>query len=157
MPSSSRYSSKQLQEQEAFGRFAKSLGTLAPWHKVESRPEPEPDLVCEDESGCRVAFELVSLVDEGLAKVIAAGSKARQDAFSTSDPSATIIRNKLNKKYITNAKSIELLIYTDGRIVTPDDAIIATILPWFDAVAQNPFKRVWFMGERVTVCLWNSA
>ena len=121
-----------------------------------SRPEPEPDLLCINSSGKPVAFELVSLTDPEIAKVQAAGSKAHTSAFSTADPSERIVRNKLHKSYKTNARHIELLIYTDGQIITPDDAIIPTIEPWLSAI-KHPFKHIWFMGEHETRCLWSAA
>lgn len=126
------------------------------WLSVSSRPEPEPDLLCVHASDGAIAFELVSLTDPTIAKVQAAGERARQNAFATSDPSQRIIRNKLHKKYTTSAKHIELLIYTDGQIVTPDDAIIPTIAPWLDAIT-HPFTCVWFMGERTTCRLWSAS
>jgi hypothetical protein len=144
---------KQENEQAAFGRFIRRLRTEHEWLSVVSRPEPEPDLLCSHRSAGEIAFELVSLTDPDIAEIQAAGSKARQGAFSTSDPSERIIRKKLDRKYSTEAGSIELLVYTDGQIITPDDVIVPTILPLFDAV-HHPFERVWFMGERETSCLW---
>ena len=144
---------KQQNEQSAFTRFVGRLGTENEWVSISSRPAPEPDLLCIHVKDGAIAFELVSLTDPFIAKVQAAGAKAVQNAFSTSDPSERIIRNKLHKKYSTEASRIELLIYTDGQIITPDDAVIPTVLPWFDAIS-HPFKRVWFMGEYETRCLW---
>jgi hypothetical protein len=148
-------SAKQQGEQAAFAEFARRAGMSDVWVAVVSRPEPEPDLLCTHAVDGPIAFELVSLTDPAIAQVQAAGPKAWQDPFSTSDPSQRIVRNKLRKKYATSAKHIELLVYTDGQIITPDDAIIPTILPWFDAIA-HPFRRIWFMGERSTCCLWNA-
>lgn len=148
--------SKQKNEQAAFARFARSMEMESVWLSVSSRPEPEPDLLCVHASDGTIAFELVSLTDPTIAEVQAAGSKARQDAFSTSDPSERIIRNKLHKKYTTSAKRIELLVYTDGQIITPDDAIIPTILPWLDAITHL-FSSVWFMGECTTCRLWSAS
>jgi hypothetical protein len=147
---------KQENEQAVFARFARAIETESEWLSVCSRPEPEPDLLCVHATDGPIAFELVSLTDEGLAKVLTAGAKARQDAFSTSDPSERIIRKKLNKKYMTLAKHIELLVYTDGQIITPDDVIIPTILPWLGATV-HPFSFVWFMGERTACRLWNAS
>ena len=96
------------------------------------------------------------LVDPRIAEVEACGSKARRTVFATTDPSQEIIYKKLHKRYVTKAKHIELLVYTDGRIITPDDAILASIRPWFDAVADHPFHKIWFMGDQQTLCLWNS-
>ena len=147
---------KQANEQAAFAKFARNMGMESMWLSMSSRPEPEPDLLCVHVSDGRIAFELVSLTDPAIAQVQAAGEKARQDAFSTSDPSERIIRNKLCKKYTTSAKRIELLVYTAGQIITPDDAIIPTIRPWLE-VTTNPFSRVWFRGERTTCHLWSAS
>jgi hypothetical protein len=125
--------SKQENEQAVFAKFVRCIGMENVWRSVSSRPEPEPDLLCVHASDGPIAFELVSLTDPTIAQVQAAGSKAHEDAFSTSDPSERIIRNKLRKKYTTSAKRIELLVYTDGQIITPDDAIIPTIRPWLEA------------------------
>lgn len=147
---------KQGNEQAAFGRFIERLGKKGEWTAVSSRPEPEPDLLCTHVADGPIAFELVSLTDPSIAQVQAAGPKARTDAFSTSDPSGRIIQSKLHKIYRTDAGHIELLVYTDGQTITPDDVIIPTITPWFDAVC-HPFRRIWFMGEFETRCLWNAA
>ena len=147
--------SKQQNEQRAFTRFAERLGTRDQWLSVESRPEPEPDLLCTHVTEGSIAFEVVSLTDPLIAQIQAAGDDAYQAAFSTSDPSERIIRKKLHRKYKTGEARIELLVYTDGQLVTPDDVIVPTILPWFDAI-DHQFQRVWFMGELETRCLWNA-
>lgn len=146
---------KQQQEQAVFDKFVRRLGTDRVWHCVCSQPEPEPDLLCTHVGEGLIAFELVSLTDEKIAQVQAAGSRAWNKAFWTADFSAVNIRNKLGKKYTTSAVRIELLVYTNGQIIPPDDVIIPTIKPLFDEVA-HPFKRVWFMGEHTTCCLWNA-
>lgn len=147
--------SKQQNEQRAFARFAKRLGTRDQWLSVESRPEPEPDLLCTHVTDGSIAFELVGLTDPLIAEIQAAGANAYQGAFSTSDPSERIIRKKLHRSYKTSAGRIELLVYTDGQLVTPDDVIVPTILPWFDAI-DHQFQRIWFMGELEARCLWNA-
>src|SRR5882672_2290343 len=91
-------SRKQQNEQAAFAEFVRRMGTHGDWLSIDSRPEPEPDLLCIHVDG-PVAFELVSLTDSVIAKVQAAGPKAYQDAFYTSDPAEEIIRKKLRKKY----------------------------------------------------------
>jgi len=87
-------------------------------------------------------------------KVVAAGVNARTDAFSTTDPSARIVRNKLSCTYNT-AHPIELLVYADGPIITPDDVIISTIRPIFESV-DGPYQRAWFMGEHYTCLIWQA-
>jgi hypothetical protein len=147
---------KQQREQAAFAEFVRRMGTEDKWLHVCCQPEPEPDLLCYHADDGLIAFELVSLTDQKIAQLQAAGSKSWNKAFWTLDGSERIIRDKLGKKYTTNASRIELLVYTDGQIITPDDAIIPTVLPLFDEVA-HPFKRVWFMGEQTTCCLWNDS
>ena len=145
---------KQQEEKDAFLRFVAKLGQSDEWVAVENRPEPEPDLLCLHTIDGRRAFELVSLTDESIAIRLAAGEKANIEPFSTADPSGRIIRAKLNKRYQTSVFRIDLLVYTDGRIITPDDVIIPTIQPLFDNV-PHPFDAVWFMGEFETRCLWS--
>ena len=145
-----------MNEREAFRRFVENLQQSADWGEVASRPEPEPDLLCIHVHRGPVAFELVSLVDPEIAKVFAAGPKARIEAFLTSDSSERIVRKKLEKTYTTNAPGIELLVYTDGRTILPDDGIIPTLMPLFGA-HSHPFKRIWFMGEHQTCQLWGDA
>lgn len=147
---------KQLNEQHAFRRLTERLGTQGEWLGVDSRPEPEPDLLCIHAKEGPVAFEVVSLTDPSIAQIQAAGANAYQGAFSTSDPSERIIRKKLHRSYKTSAGRIELLVYTDGQLVTPDDVIIPTIQPWFDAI-DHQFQRIWFMGEFETRCLWHAS
>lgn len=147
---------KQRNEQLAFARFAHRMGTNGLWISVTNRPAGEPDLLCVHVTDGSVAIELVSLTDPNIARVQAAGPKAYEDAFYTSDPSERIVRDKLSKKYASSVERIELLIYTDGQIILPDDAIIQTILPLFDAL-PHPFNRVWFMGQSETCCLWNAS
>jgi hypothetical protein len=131
------------------------MGTEREWSDVSSRPEPEPDLLCTHKIDGPIAFELLSLTDPELAEVQAAGTKARQEAFCTADPSVRIIRDKPKKKYKSSSQHMELLVYVTGRIITPDDVIVPTIVPWFDAI-EHQFRRVWFMGEDATCRLWEA-
>jgi hypothetical protein len=120
---------------------------------IEKRNPPEPDLLCIGEEG-PIAFELVSLCDSEIAKVVAAGPRARTDAFWTADPSAAIVKMKLKKTYTTESP-IELLVYTDCQLVTPDDVITATVKPVLESL-DGPYRRVWFMGEKTTCLLWQA-
>jgi hypothetical protein len=146
---------KQQIEQTAFAAFARRMGTTSKWASVESRPEPEPDLLCTTTDGLKIAFELVSLTDPLIAQVMAAGPNARTDAFATEDPSPRIVRKKLSRAYRTWAAWIELLIFTDGQIITPDDVIVPTILPIIQDTA-HPFEVVWFMGNETVQRIWPS-
>lgn len=143
---------KGIEEAEVLRRFIERSRSLIDVGSIEKRMPPEPDLLCKHATEGLVAFELANLCDSELAKVMAAGSNARTEAFSTSDPSAHIVRNKLRRNYIT-PHPIELLVYTDGPIITPDDVIIPTIRPILESV-DGPYRRAWFMGEHGTCLLW---
>lgn len=145
---------KSTNERAAFLLFVERLGTKNDWSSVSSCEPPEPDLLCVHVANGPVAFELVRITDPNIAKIQGAGTNASQTAFSTSDPSMRIVIDKLKKQY-TTTNAIELLIYSEGQVITPDDVIIPTIAPWFDAIA-HPFRRVWFMGEKQVLCLWNA-
>jgi len=146
---------KGIEEIDAFRRFIERSQTLIDPASIEKRAPPEPDLLCRHATEGLVAFELANLCDPELAKVVAAGPNARTDAFSTSDPSARIVRNKLQKTYST-MHPVELLVYADGPIITPDDVIIPTIRPILESV-DGPYRRAWFMGEHCTCLLWQAS
>ncbi len=142
---------KATNERAAFLLFAKRLGEQNNWSSVSSCEPPEPDLLCVHIANGPIAFELVRITDPNIAKIQAPGATA----FSTSDPSVRIVRDKLKKQYNTS-HPIELLIYSEGQVITPDDVIISTIAPWFDAIAHR-FRRIWFMGEKEVLCLWKAS
>lgn len=145
---------KQLNEQQTFARFSQRLGTAPAWLEVSSRQPPEPDLLCVHATDGPIAFELVSLTDHQIAERHAVGADVTRGDFDIHDPSEEIVRKKLKRGYSTSARHIELLIYTDGHISTPDEIIIPTIRPLFDQYS-HPFTRIWFMGEHETGCLWD--
>jgi hypothetical protein len=147
---------KQMAEQNAFRRFIRNLQQEDTWISVESRPEPEPDLLCNHLSDGAIAVECVSITDPELAKVFAAGVRARRDVFTTIDPTGQIIRKKLHRSYKTLARRIDLLVYTDGRVISPDSQIMEVVLAWVASI-EHPFTNVWYSGERVTKLLWSSA
>lgn len=145
---------KQLNEQRMFARFCQRLGTTSAWLMVSSRQPPEPDLLCVHATDGPIAFELVSLTDHQILERQAVGADVNRSDLGLHDPSEEIVRKKLKRGYRTHARHIELLIYTDGHIGTPDEIIIPTIRPLFDQYT-HPFTRIWFMGEHETGCLWD--
>ncbi len=142
-------------EIEAFRSFLKRTRLPIDPEHVEKRPVGEPDLLCVHAEEGFIAFELASICDEPLAKVMAAGPKAIPDAFWTADPSAALVRRKLGRKYATR-HPIELLLYTDGRVVTTEDEILARITSIVES-CDGPFRRVWFMGEHTTCLVWQAS
>ncbi len=147
-------SQKQEEERDAFSRFVARLGTQENWQSVTSKQPPHPDLLCIHKTEGPIAFEVVSLTNPDVAHVEAGGPKAPKGAFYTDDSPVTIIRKKLHRKYVTDAKRIELLVCLDGRTVLPEDVLIPKIQPWFDAVVPHPFEKVWFTSKDETRLIW---
>jgi hypothetical protein len=134
-----------------FLRFLDASNLPIDRSSIEKRPPPEPDILCAHQTEGKIAFELVELCDPRLAKSIAEldGSYLR-----ASDPSSLIISKKLRKKYQTNAP-VELLCYTAGRIVTPDNVILPTIRPYLRSW-RHTFRRAWLLGRKGVYEVWNA-
>lgn len=145
-----------------FRRFARLSGLPLDAANAEKRRPPEPDILCKHEGEGLVAFELVEICDPRLAQMITSAQKAQAGGVSftwTSDPSRLILSKKLRKTYETSYP-IELLCYTDGRVITPPGIIIPTILPMLKSY-KGMFRRVWLLGheggEDVLYSVWSAA
>jgi hypothetical protein len=57
-----------LREQKIFLDFAKACGLAIQLDSIEKRAPPEPDILCQIEREGAVAFEMVELIDQGLAQ-----------------------------------------------------------------------------------------
>jgi hypothetical protein len=57
-----------LREQKIFLDFAKACGLAIRLDSIEKREPPEPDILCKIEQEGAVAFEMVELIDQGLAQ-----------------------------------------------------------------------------------------
>lgn len=135
---------------------AKSSLAIVPSSISKQSGESEPDIICSIEAVGMVAFELVEICDKVVARRISrARSGIAGEAFSTADPSQNIVRQKLHKTYRVNCP-VELVCYTNARVITPDDAILAAIRPWFAAI-DGPFRRAWLLGEKNLYEVWSSA
>ena len=64
----------------------------------------------------------------------------------SADPSRDVLRKKLKKKYHTEYP-VELLCYTAGRTISPDDVILAEIRLLIEA-NSGEFRRVWLFADR---------
>jgi len=116
----------------------------------------EPDIFCTMNNGEEVAFELVEICADNLASLIAKlRNGGTATTSSTFDPTENILRKKLHKTYKTQLP-IELLCYTNGRVVTPDDRIIAVARSWADAI-ESPFRKVWLLGEKEVYEIWQAS
>ncbi len=146
---------KAAKEREVFRNFTDFRNEIDVWLRIESRNPPEPDLLCQHSSRGYIAFELVAITDPQIAKVNAGYAKEGEYSFSTSDPTERIIRKKLNSTY-QSTYPIELLVYNDLLVITPEEIIISKILSWVGSL-NHPFERVWFMGEYNANCIWEAS
>ena len=138
---------KAKREREFFNLFAKSLGWELSANSVETRPEPEPDILYRGGHGS-IAFELAEICASDVAQQTAHLMKSGGvSAIWTSDPTEDILRKKLAKKYETDLQ-IELLLYHDGRVVTPDNVVVLVIQDELKAHDKHTFRRIWFFGEK---------
>jgi hypothetical protein len=138
-------------ELAVFLRFLEASRLPIDRNSVEKRSPPEPDILCTHQSEGKIAFELVEMCDPRFARSIA---KASEGYLRTSDPSANIISKKLRKKYETDAP-IELLCYTVGRIVTPDNVILPTIGPYLRSW-RHTFRKAWLLGRKGIYVVWDA-
>jgi hypothetical protein len=147
--------SKASREMQVFLEFLQKSRLPIERDSVENRTPPEPDILCKHKEQGFIAFELVELCNGEFARIPAevVPSENTEPRFMwTADPSSRIICNKLGKKYQTK-HPIELLCYTDARLVTPDDVIIPTIQLIIELRGLGMFRRVWLLGEEACVDL----
>ncbi len=142
-------------ELRVFADFLKLARLPISMSSVEKRPPPEPDLLCTHDVEGKVAFELVELCDPNLARALAAPRPDSEgvEYIHTSDPSWSIVLKKLRKTYRTECP-VELLCYTDGRIITPPDVIRPTLGPLLGSY-RHTFSRAWLMSEGEVYQLWH--
>jgi len=134
-----------------FQRFIEASNLPINPDTVEKRLPPEPDIRCRHETEGVIVFELVEMCDPNLAKSIA---QLNEGYLRTADPSVSIISKKLRRSYKTDSP-IELLCYTAGRIVTPDNVILPTIRPYLRSW-QHTFRRAWLLGKKGLYVVWHS-
>lgn len=145
---------KAAKEREAFRQFIALQNERSEWLTIESRHPPEPDLLCQHVKHGYVAFELVAITDPNIASVIDEPPLIADAEFSTIDPTDRIIRKKLQRQYQT-ACPIDLLVYNNLMVITPDDVISQKIQDWA-ARLKHPFEHIWYMGEYEAACVWAS-
>lgn len=141
-------------ELRVFADFVRLTGLPINLASLEKRLPPEPDLLCLHNHEGKIAFELVELCDPNLARALASlrPNSDGVESISTSDPSWAIVLKKLRKKYQTQSP-VELLCYTDGRIITPPDVIRPTLEPLLGSY-RHTFARAWLMSEGKVYPLW---
>jgi hypothetical protein len=146
---------KDDREVEIFSRFASASRLSIDPSTIEKREPPEPDILCVHNDEGPLAFELVEICDQNLAKFFATVKDGGTYYMRTADPSATIIRKKLRRKYQTDYP-VELLCYTDCRVITPADVILPTIRPYL-ASWKSIFRRAWLLSRRDVHLVWSAS
>jgi hypothetical protein len=141
-------------ERGVFSRFVEFLEESEMWGAIESRDPPEPDLLCTHAERGRVAFELVAITDPLIAEVNAGYGRSPTGSYSTSDPTERIIRKKLGRRYVSD-DPMELLIYNDLLVITPEDIIVEVTVNWLGSKSHQ-FTRAWFMGEHHAKLIWSA-
>jgi hypothetical protein len=140
---------KAERERRFFRKFVDRSGLPIDLSAIESREPPEPDIYCIHTKDGLLAFELVELCNSELAKDVSDRIKrGKQPGFHMlDDPTGARVRQKIGKTY-PNHVPIELLCYTDGLIVTPDDLILRAITETVRDHGFGQFRRIWLLGER---------
>ncbi len=136
-----REAEKAGREREIFTEFAATAGLRLVPGSIVSRPVPEPDILCQLEGQGAVAFELVELIDEGLARSI---SCADGSGVWVGDRTLEMVRTKLKTKKYETEYPLELLAYADIDLLLPEDVW----MPGFEQLLVqmlngSAFRRLW--------------
>ncbi len=145
---------KALIELKVFKEFVQKAQLPVNFESIKKPGEQsDPDIFCTFHNGEHVAFELVEICASDIAIQI---SNLRESYIRTSDPTEEIVRNKLAKSITYKTQlPIELLCYTNGRVVSPDDLIIAVIRECSD-LTEGRFRKIWLLGEKGVYEVWEA-
>lgn len=143
-----RQAEKDVYEREVFLKFLE-MANLNIDRETVKNGDPhrnEPDILCEFVSGKWIGFELGRLTDPRLRQAVNRWKPVNGEYIRTNDPSRQIAKNKLSKKYDVTFP-VELLLYKEYPIITPDNVILPTIKPLCQI--KHNYSRVWFMGKNI--------
>src|SRR5215831_3876327 len=134
---------KAAQEKATFLEFASVARLAVIADSVESRRPPEPDILCAIEERGPVAFELVDLIDESLARAVARAVRGKVEGVWYGKSRLEALREKCGKTYQTQ-HPIELVVCADEM----DVELLEPPSPKFAGEAgvllqQSPFQRIW--------------
>jgi len=138
---------KAAAERSTFMEFAAVAGLPVLPGTVESRLPPEPDIVCEIEGRGRIAFELVTLFDEHLAKTLAQAARGKATAGTWfGDPSLETVRVKCTKKNYETPNPIELVAWGDDTLLPYDCWAPSFEQRLKNLVDGSAFQRLWVVN-----------
>ena len=141
---------KAARELQVFEDFISRCGLPIDRHR--NCDPPEPDILCKM-SGEYVAFELAEVCSPEIPRAISHILPGGVSFIRSGDPVSEIARKKIKKsKNYRTDYPIELLFYTDGRVVQTPDMSISSIRDLFSS-GTGRFRRVWFMGNETCECV----
>lgn len=138
---------KAARERDIFMACAEAAGLPVRKGSVESRPPPEPDILCDLEGEGPVAFELAELADAGLAEVESLA--IRRGVAPTAvwiEQTIEKLREKVEQKTYTTPHPLELIGWASAFILPPDSWI-----PLFEPGlrvlhGRSRFRRIWVVN-----------
>ena len=139
---------KAARERKVFEDFISRSGLPIDRQSIRKCDPPEPDILCKV-SGEYVAFELAEVCSPEIPRAISHIPRTGgvSNFIRSGDPVSEIARKKIKKsKNYRTDYPIELLFYTDGRVVQAPDMSIPSIQDSFNSDTGR-FRRVWFMGQ----------
>jgi len=145
-----REAKKAAYERVVFEKFLDLTGLEVSRNTVVNgnATQSEPDILCEYTNGDKVGFELGRLINPNLAQAVNQWEPKNGEYIRTSDRSGAIAKRKIKKIYSVSFP-VELLLYKENPIGTPDNVIIPTIRPV--CYMNHKYHRVWFMGISVVL------
>ncbi len=146
MPSQQQ-AAKEAYERDVFLEFAAMAGLPLVTGSVANGGQGEPDILCDLENDGRVAFELVRIIDSGLAELISIG---KTEAIATADPTADEVAKKVRKIYQT-PYPVELVVYCETGFIFPRNTWEPLFADQLTAMRRaSNFRRLWVanMGGR---------
>jgi hypothetical protein len=133
---------------------------------IENRNPPEPDIHCINAQGA-IYFELCRLLDQGMQRMILDMMHSAPEPVSPSNynvklPERELLKRKIEKKYQTEGKPLELVLYYDNTNWLVGDVPVFyedfpshaehVMLPL--CKSQNKFQRVWVYERHLKTVLW---
>ena len=144
---------KSQRELSVFQEFIERSDLVVDPDSIDKRSPPEPDILCRVRGEGHVAFELKEICDSNIAKVCSDIQRAKSDEspyLRSGNPVCNLVKKTRNKNYVSEFP-IELLMYTDGRVICAPDTMIPAIQRAFDN-NRHQFRCVWFMGQSGETC-----
>lgn len=146
----SRDDQKKVMESKVYWGFVKESGIPADPFMHENEDPPLPDISTTIQ-GDSYYFELGEITDEALARAAADAEKTGENigtSFSELDPLLRMFREKCLKKYQTDGKPVDLvLFYSKQTPYDPLGQIKAHSVEISTLIAGSHFARVWLYSD----------